>query len=98
MESFASSQEIITGTAPDLNTKFLFPFGCPVTFVKPTGRDKHFDSASEYGIAVGAAKGSNGATLVTIPGRGTKPFARADVKRINHVPQSPLSIPLSYQR
>ena len=57
--------------------------------MKPTGRDKHFDPASEYGIAVGSAKGSNGATLVIIPGRGTKPFARADVKRINHVPPIP---------
>ena len=47
MENFTSSQEIITGTPPDLNTKFLFPFGCPVTFVKPTGREKHFDPVSE---------------------------------------------------
>jgi hypothetical protein len=89
MENFTSSQEIITGTALDLNTKFLFPFGCPVTFVKPTGRDHHFDSSSEYGIAVGSSKGSNGATLVLIPGRGNKPFARADVKRINHIPPAP---------
>ena len=89
MENFTSSQEIITGTAPDLNTKFLFPFGCPVTFVKPTGRDHHFDSSSEYGIAVGSSKGSDGATLVLIPGRGNKPFARADVKRINHIPHVP---------
>jgi hypothetical protein len=93
MENFASSQEIITGTAPDLSTKYLFPFGCPVTFVKPTGRDSHFDPASEYGIAVECSKGSNGATLVLIPGRGKKPFARAGVKRINHIPPVPATNP-----
>ena len=32
---FTSSQELITSTAPNLNTNFLFPFGCPVIFVKP---------------------------------------------------------------
>jgi hypothetical protein len=89
MENFAASQEIITATAPDLSTKFLFPFGRPAPFIKPTGRDQHFEPTSEYGIAVGCSKGSNGATLVLIPGRGTKPFARADVKRINHVPPMP---------
>ena len=58
----------------------------PVTFSIPTGRDSHFAPSSERGIAIGSTDGSNGATLVLIPGRGLKPFPRADVQRLNLPP------------
>jgi hypothetical protein len=89
IDSSASSLELITGTAPNLEYKFLFPFGCPVTFIKPKDRrESHFETTSEYGIAVGSSKGSNGATLVMIPGHDDKVYARTDVQRINHIPDN----------
>ena len=89
IDSSASSLELITGTAPNLEDKFLFPFGCPVTFIKPKDkRDSHFETSSDYGVAVGSSKGSNGATLVMIPGHGTRVYARTDVQRINHIPNN----------
>jgi hypothetical protein len=89
IDSSASSLELITGTAPNLEVKFLYPFGCPVTFIKPKEkRESHFETSSDYGIAVGSSKGSNGATLVMIPGHGNKVYARTDVQRINHFPEA----------
>lgn len=94
MENFACSQEIITETAPDLSTKFLFPFGCPVTFVKPTVREHHFDP-TRLGVRRHSKmlnrKQRSHATADT--GARAKPFARADVKRINHVPPIPATNP-----
>jgi len=89
IDNSASSTELITGTAPNLEEKFLFPFGCPITFIKPKDkRDSHFETSSDYGIALGSSKGSNGATLVMIPGHGTKVYSRTDVQRINHLPDN----------
>ena len=89
IDNSASSTELITGMAPNLNEKFLFPFGCPVTFIKPKDkRDSHFETSSDYGIALGSSKGSNGATIVTIPGHGNKVYSRTDVQRITHLPNS----------
>jgi hypothetical protein len=53
-----SPLEIITGVTPDLEKKFLFPFGCPVTFITPTGRDTHFSPSSERGFAVSSTEGN----------------------------------------
>ena len=89
IDNSASSTELITGTAPNLDEKSLFPFGCPITFIKPKDkRDSHFETSSDYGIALGSSKGSNGATLVMIPGHGNKVYSRTDVQRINHLPDS----------
>jgi hypothetical protein len=92
IENSTSPIELITGVAPDIESKFLFPFGCPVTFITPTGRDQHFSPSSKKGIAVGTTEGSNGATLVLVPGRGLKSFPRADVQRLDLPPTSPTPI------
>ena len=61
----------------------------PITFIKPKDKsDSHFETSSDYGIALGSSKGSNGATLVMIPGHGNKVYSRTDVQRINHLPDS----------
>jgi hypothetical protein len=91
-ENSTSHIEIITGVAPDLESRFLFPFGCPVTFITPTGRTQHFSPSSETGVAVGTTEGNNGATLVLVPGRGLKPFPRADVQRLDLPAQTPSPI------
>ncbi len=75
--------------ASNLADKFLFPFGCPVTFIKPKKkRESYFETSSDYGITVGSAKGSNGATLVMVPGRGNKVYSRTDAQHINHFPDT----------
>ena len=94
IDNSASSTELITDMALNLNEKFLFPFGCPINFIKSKDkRDSHFETSSDYGIAFGSSKGSNGATLVTIPGHGNKVYSRTDVQRINHLPDSKATDP-----
>ena len=72
--------ELVTGKLQSLASNFQFPFGCPVTSTKIEGRDEHYDTINEFGISVGSAPGSNGATLVIIPGRGLKSFERIHVR------------------
>ena len=72
----ASPFELVTGKVEDIGSKFRFPFGCPVSIKKTEGRESHYATANDFGIALGAVKGSNGSTIVLIPGRGTTPFER----------------------
>ena len=72
--------EHVTGKLESLDTKFLFPFGCPVTCTKVDGRAHHYDTINEFGIAIGSSTGSNRATLVILPGKGLKPFERLHVR------------------
>ena len=79
MTSPLSALEIITGQPPDVSKDVLFPFGCPVTAMPPTDRPWKYAPSAELGIAVGSSANKNGATLVFIPGKGTKPRKRLDV-------------------
>ena len=74
-----SAHEIITGTAPDIARNFKFPFGCPVSAIPPRDREWKYAPSAEFGLAVGNSPHHNGATLVFIPGKGTKPRERYDV-------------------
>jgi hypothetical protein len=50
IDNSASSIELITGSAPNLEKKFLFPFGCPVTFIKP--KDKRERATSRPALTM----------------------------------------------
>jgi hypothetical protein len=78
----ASPLEIVTGRVPDISRDFLFPFGCPVTTHKTEEKDFHYDTLSEFGLAVGCSSGSNRATLVYIPRKGTRAWERHDVRAL----------------
>jgi hypothetical protein len=75
----ASPLEIVTSNVPNISGTFKFPFGCPVTSIKTEDGDHHYSTNSEIGIAVGSSSGSNHATLVYIPGKGTRAWPRLDV-------------------
>ena len=82
IEGSSSCMEIVTTTVPDIHTRFRFPFGCPVTSIRAGSKDQKYDSAAEFGIAIGTTSGENGATLVLIPGKGIKPVERYDVQAL----------------
>ena len=67
---------------PDVAANFRFPFGCPVIAHKIGERDHHYDANCEFGIAVGSSQGSNRATLVYMPGKGTRAWERLDVRAL----------------
>ena len=73
-------QQIVTDRSPDLSSRFLYPFGCPLTTIKTEGKENKFATASEYGIAVGSSVGSNRAVKVYVPRKGTKAVERLDVQ------------------
>jgi hypothetical protein len=77
-----SPLEIVTGRVPDISKDFLFPCGCPVTSHKTEERTHHYDTKAEFGIAVGSSAGSNRATLVYIPLKGTRSWERHDVRAL----------------
>ena len=79
-EDSKCAYEQVTGKLELLDSKFLFPFGCPVTCTKVDGRALHYDTINEFGIAIGSSTGSNRATLVILPGKGLKPFERLHVR------------------
>ena len=82
-----SPLQIVTDKIPDLSSKFLFPFGCPVTTIKTEGKDHKFDTASEFGIAVGSSAGANRAVKVYVPRKGTRAVERLDVQPLRiHTP------------
>jgi hypothetical protein len=95
LDSPLSAEEIITGQTPDVSTDFLFPFGCPVTSMPPTDRSWKYAPTAELGIAVGSSGHRNGATLVFVPGKGTKPRERLDVTLLK-VPPITASRPTSW--
>jgi hypothetical protein len=70
----------VTGKTANISTTFLFPFGCSVSCLKPKGRESHFDTKGEYGIALGSVSGSNTSVLVLLPGHGKLPFERVQCK------------------
>jgi hypothetical protein len=45
-------------------------------------RDHHYETNWEFGIAVGSSQGSNRATLVYMPGKGTRAWERLDVRAL----------------
>lgn len=78
----ASPWELVTGQVPDISSTFQFPFGCPVTSHKTEERSHHYETHSEFGIAVGSSQGSNHATLIYVPGKGTRAWPRLDVRAL----------------
>ena len=47
----ASPFELVTGKIEDIGSKFRFPFGCPVSIKKTEGRECHYATANNFGIA-----------------------------------------------
>ena len=84
--SETSPFEQVTGKPPSIASKFLFPFGCPVTCTKIEGREPHYATINEFGIALGSSAGSNKATLVLIPSKGLKPYERLHVRPLSIAP------------
>lgn len=75
----------VTHRHPDINKRFKFYFGQPIVSVilKQQKASFAFAPHAEFGYAVGAPEGSNGATLVYIPSRGTsKMYMRLDVRPV----------------
>ena len=80
IEGSPSCAEIVTTVVPDINTRYRFPFGCPVTSIRAGQKDQKYNPIAEFGIAIGSTNGENGSTLVLIPGKGIKPVERYDVQ------------------
>ena len=56
-----------------------------MTTHKTEEKDFHYDTLSEFGLAVGSSSGSNRATLVYIPRKGTRAWERHDVSALKMV-------------
>ena len=80
IEGSSSAEEIVTGVTPDIDVKFRFPFGCPVSSIRTGTKEQKYQTIGEFGIAVGSTDGSNGATQILIPKRGVKSYERYDVE------------------
>lgn len=75
----------VTNRHPDIAKRFKFYFGQPVVSVilKQQRGSFAFAPHAEFGYAVGSSEGSNSATLVYIPARGTaKMYLRLDVRAV----------------
>ena len=80
IEGSTSAEELVTSVTPDIDKKFRFPFGCPVSSIRAGPKEQKYDTIGEFGIAIGSTDGSNGATQLLIPGRGIKSYERYDVE------------------
>jgi hypothetical protein len=81
----------ITHRHPQISKWFKFYFGQPIVAVTLAQAKSSFKFAchGEFGYAVGSSEGSNGATLVYLPSRGTHAvYSRLDVRPIKLGPHS----------
>lgn len=91
MSGITSPLELVTGETVDISATFRFPFGCPVTATNIDGRELHYSTASEFGIAVGSVPGHNKGTLVLFPNRGQTVLPRLDVRPLKLPPTNDIT-------
>ena len=91
IEGSASAEELVTNVTPDIESKFRFPFGCPVSSIRTGIKEQKYQTIGEFGISIGSTDGSNGATQILIPGRGIKSYERYDVELLKVPPLNDVS-------
>ena len=74
-----SVEFLMTGRMPDA-LDYKFSFGQPVATFEELPSDARFTPKAQFAIYVGSTFNANHGFLVYIPGRGNKPFPRADVR------------------
>jgi len=79
----------LTNITPDLNLKFLYPFGSPVvSYNLHTNRFK-FKAKGELGLYIGSVYNNSGASYIYIPERNTEAvlvYKRKDIQSIKLSP------------